>query len=128
MRKIYLVLSLLFFLFSCSKRKVPKDILGLEKMQAVYWDYMRADVFANEFVRKDSSKNPLLESAKLQNKVFALHKISKETFYKSYEYYLGKPLLLKELVDTMLVRQPKIYEEQQLQKRKRDSIPILEAL
>jgi len=105
---------------------MPADILGMEKMQAVYWDYMRADVFANEFVRRDSSKNVPVESARLQQKVFELHKITKETFYKSYDYYLRKPVLLKELLDTMLVRQPKIYEEENMQKRKMDSLPILE--
>ncbi len=125
MRRTSVILCALLFLFSCSKRKIPGNVLGMEKMQAVYWDYIQADVFANEFVRRDSSKDMLIESARLQNKVFALHKVSKETFYKSYQYYLGKPLLLKELLDTMLVRQPKIYEKQQLQKRKRDSIPTL---
>ena len=119
------MITIVVLMVSCSKRKIPKDILGTEKMQAVYWDYIRADVFANEYVRRDSSKKLLVESARLQDKVFKIHKVSRQAFYKSYEFYLKKPALLKEVLDTMLVRQPKIYEKQQLEKRKRDSLPAL---
>ncbi len=124
MRHIVVACTVVFFLFSCSNKKVPREVLGIEKMQAVYWDYLRADVFANEYVRRDSSKNPSIESARLQQKVFDLHKVSKEKFYKSYEYYLGKPLLLKEMLDTMLVRQPKIHEKENARRRRRDSLKI----
>ena len=54
------VVSLIFL--SCSKSKVPDGILKPEKMQAVFWDYIRADVFANEYVRRDTAKNPTIMS------------------------------------------------------------------
>ena len=76
-----------------------------EKMQAVYWDYIRADIYANEFLRKDSSKNIQLESAKLQLQVFKLHKTTREEFYRSYDYYLAHKELMMNMLDTMLVRQ-----------------------
>lgn len=96
------------FLLSCSKSSLPKNVLKPEKMQAVFWDYIRADVFTNEFIKKDSTKNPDVENARLQQQVFTKHKVSKETFYRSYDYYLKHQGLMKELMDTMLVRQQKI--------------------
>ena len=110
MRRIIL-LALVGSLAACSKSKLPKDVLEPEKMQAVYWDYLRADIFANEHVRLDSSKNLALENAKLQLQVFQLHKISKEQFYKSYEYYLNHRELMKDMLDTMLVRQKQKIEK-----------------
>lgn len=107
--------ALLFFLivallFSCSKSKVPSGILEPEKMQEVFWDFIRADVYANEIIRRDPTKNVELENAKLQVQVFQLHKVTREEFYKSYEYYLKHQQLMKSMVDTMLVRQQKLNE------------------
>ena len=99
-------------LYSCSESKLPSGILEPEKMQAVYWDYISADVFSNEFIRKDSSKDAALENEKLQEQIFQLHKVSKATFYKSYDYYLNHQLLMKDMLDTMLVRQQKPIETQ----------------
>ena len=105
-----LLLIAVVCLTACSKSKIPKDVLPPEKMQAVYWDYIKADVFANEFVRRDTSKKLELESAKLQAQVFQLHKISKEQFYRSYNFYLDHSGMMKNMLDTMLVRQKAIME------------------
>jgi ABC-type antimicrobial peptide transport system ATPase subunit len=99
---------MLLLIFSCSKSKTPPGILKPEKMQAVFWDYIRADVFTNQFIKKDSAKNVELENARLQQQVFKLHNTTKETFYKSYEYYLNHQGLMKDMMDTMMVRQQKI--------------------
>ncbi len=104
MMRFFLFVILIAGLFACNKSKFPKDILEPEKMQAVYWDFLRADIFANEFIRRDTSKNSEAENAKLQLQVFKIHNISKEQFYKSYEYYLNNKDLMKAMIDTMLVR------------------------
>lgn len=104
MMRYLLFVMLLACLAGCSKSKLPKDILEPEKMQAVYWDYLRADIFANEFVRRDTSKNAETENAKLQLQVFKIHKVSKEQFYKSFDYYLKNKDLMKAMLDTMLAR------------------------
>lgn len=89
-------------------------------MQAVFWDYIRADIFTDEFIKKDSAKNSAVENARLQQQVFFKHKVSRETFYRSYDYYLKHQGLMKDLVDTMLVRQqkkiPVIQDTTQLKK------------
>jgi hypothetical protein len=105
----------LFLIIGCSKSKVPKDLLPPDKMQAVYWDYLRADVFANEYVRRDTSLNVVIESARLQNQVFQLHKTNRKQFYTSYEYYLQTPERMKAMLDT-------IIHKQQVTTRMQDSL------
>ena len=83
---------------------MPKGILPPAKMQDVFWDYMRADVFTTDFIAKDSAKNLALENIKLQKEVFEIHHISKEEFYNSYDYYLKNTAQMKILLDTMLAR------------------------
>ncbi len=119
--KYALITLFTLVLVSCSKSKVPKGILKPEKMQAVFWDYIRADVYANEFVRRDTSKNAELENTRMQQQVFQLHKVTKKEFYDSYEYYLKHQELMKGMMDTMLVRQQKLNE------RKLDTTRILKA-
>lgn len=87
-----------------------------EKMQAVYWDFLKADIFTKDFIIKDSSKNLKNENAQLQLKIFLHHGITREEFYNSYEYYLNHTSLMKEMIDTMLVRQKKIPWKNQAQK------------
>jgi hypothetical protein len=112
MRYFYLTIFCCFsLLLSCSKSKLPSGVLEPEKMQDVYWDFLQADVFANEFVRKDSSKSAELENARLLKKIFKIHHVSRETFYKSYQYYLNHQVLMKNMIDTMLVRQKREEEK-----------------
>lgn len=92
-------------LLSCTKSSVPGSVLPLEKMQDVYWDYLRADIYANETVRNDSARSPRKENLRLQQMVFDKHKVSAKDFYKSYDYYLRNPVLMGRLIDTMTVRQ-----------------------
>ncbi len=108
--KFILLIVLATLFISCSKSKMPNGILEPEKMQAVFWDYMRADVYANEYLRKDSGRDLQKESAKLQQQVFQLHKISREQFYKSYEYYLYHTNEMKIMLDTLQVRQQNILD------------------
>ena len=125
MRYLSLAVILVALLFSsCSKKKVPPDILGPEKMQAVYWDYIRADVFANDFIKRDSSKNVEVENARLQQAIFKLHKVTKDEFYKSYDYYLNHQLLMKGMIDTMIARQQKIIIPPKIMDLKRDTFSL----
>lgn len=112
--RIAFFLVLLATVCGCSKSKAPKDLLPPDKMQAVYWDYLRADVFVNEFVRRDSTKSLEIESARLQNQVFKLHKTTRKQFYDSYNYYMHRPELMKPLLDT-------IIEKRQAEKKAQDS-------
>lgn len=107
----YFFFFLLILLVSCSRSKYPSGVLEPEKMQAVYWDFLRADVYAKEMVSKDSSKNIDSANIQFQQQLFAKHQITKETFYKSYEYYISHQLLMKEMLDTMQVRQQALWQQ-----------------
>lgn len=90
---------------SCSNKPGGyTGILTKEKMQAVMWDIIQADVFTDQFIKKDSLKNASLENIQLQNKIFAIHKISREAYYKSYDYYIYHTDLMKVILDSMTTK------------------------
>ena len=84
-----------------NKDGMPYGILDKEKMQVVFWDMIQAEVFTNQFIKKDSSKNAILINARLQQQIFALHKITKDQFYKSYRFYSLHPELMRPLLDSI---------------------------
>lgn len=90
-------------LFSCgSKNDIPDGIIKPVKMQTVLFDVIRADNFVFQYITKDSSKKPETELAKLQQQIFAVHKISRADFYKSYEFYKAHPDLMEPMLDSMI--------------------------
>ena len=100
---------LLLLISSCSKKK---EILPPEKMQAVMWEYIRADIYVNEFLKKDSSVNAEKEHAAILKKIFTKYQISKETFFENYQYYTSRSELVNPLLDTIFARQTKRNEIQ----------------
>lgn len=103
MMRIIFLLAGLVLINSCnSKSKLPADVLKPDKMRAVLWDVIKADVFTAEFVKKDSSKNAAAENLKLQQQIFAIHKISKADFYRSYDYYKAHTEIFKQVMDSMV--------------------------
>ena len=105
MIRICIFLFVLGSLISCGgKDKIPEGILKPDKMQAVFWDVINADVFTNDFIKKDSSKNAVEENLKLQQQIFAIHHVSKDVFYKSYDYYKTNTPVLKVMLDSMIVQ------------------------
>ena len=105
MRKIIAVFVVLLC-FSCKgkKRIVPAGILEPQKMQAVFWDYIRADVFTRDFIKKPYLKTDTLENIRLQNKIFDFYKISRKEFYKSYAYYTEHSELMGVIIDSMIAK------------------------
>ena len=103
MIRICIFIFALTVLNSCgNKNKIPQGILKPEKMQLVLWDVMKAEAFTADFIKKDSSKNALAENLKLQQEIFAIHKISKADFYSSYNYYKTNTPLFKTMLDSLI--------------------------
>ncbi len=93
---------LLFCILGCSNNKSRSSgVLPREKMQEVMWDIIGADVFTEQFIKKDSLKNLSFENMQLQNKIFAIHKITKVEFYRSYKYYLAHADQMKIILDSI---------------------------
>jgi len=107
MRKLLFPFFVFFFAISCTnKKKIPKDILQQQKMQAVLWDMISAGEFLSAFVlNKDSIINKDSTKLKIYGQVFQVHRITKEQFEKSYSYYRDHPELIKEIVDSLSKKQ-----------------------
>ncbi len=118
----YLLTSLLALLvFSCSQKdEVPKGILKTEKMQLLFWDFLRAEVYSSNFAKRDSIRSEAIENLKIQNKIFKLHNVTKEEFYRSYIYYSNHKELMTKMIDSMIAMQKREKEI----KNKKDSLPV----
>lgn len=103
MKGFFITIAMLCML-GCSNKKNNSGILGKEKMQAVMWDIIGADVFTEQFVKKDSLKIASIENMQLQNKIFALHKVTRAQYYKSYDYYISHTDLMKAVLDSMTTK------------------------
>ena len=104
MIRICIFLVGLVLITACNdKDKMPDGILKPDKMQAVLWDVIKADAFTTEFIKSDTTKNAAAENLKLQQQIFAIHKITKDDFYTSYDYYKLNTPLFKKILDSMIV-------------------------
>ena len=121
----YLVFTLLIFLvIGCTNKSgTPAGIFGKEKMQSIMWDIIRAEVFTDQFIKKDSSKNVFQENMKLQNAIFSIHKVTRSEYYKSYDYYISHTDLIRGVLDSMSAKADRDRPEIFLQ---RPEIPPVE--
>jgi Domain of unknown function (DUF4296) len=104
MKQCAVLFCLVTFISCGNKEKIPAGILKPDKMQAVLWDIIRADAFTAEIIKKDSSKNATQEDLKLQQQIFAIHQVTKDDFYKSYDYYKANPGQMKVMMDSMIIQ------------------------
>jgi len=104
--KNLLLLVMITSIISCgSENDIPDGILPPQKMEPVLWDYLRADAYTTDYLKRDSTVNDTLENLKLQQKLFAYYKVSREDFYKSYDYYISHSGMLTKIIDSMLAKQ-----------------------
>ena len=96
-------LLIAILVYSCNNSS--SSILPQKKMQAVMWDIMKADAFAQQLAAKDSLKKLPEENKKLVAGIFLIHNITAEQFKKSYQYYLEHPDILKIIVDSINAQQ-----------------------
>lgn len=113
MKPVYFLLCTIF-LYACSTN--TKDILSAEKMEIILWELTKADAFTQEFIVKDTNADLTKENLKLQQKIFTNNSTDKITFYKSYDYYLHHEELLKPLLDSIVVKNGRIKENERLKK------------
>ncbi|MEJ7610271.1 MAG: DUF4296 domain-containing protein [Ferruginibacter sp.] len=112
--KIPFLFFICVLLFSCSTKKMPADILPPEKMELLLWDQLKADAFTKDFLLKDSSVDAGKENRALQEKIFRKHKTDKNTFYKSYSYYLDHGDMLKNIMDSVIAKQGRVRERMRI--------------
>ena len=89
-------------LSACSEQNdIPGDVIQPKQMEKIVWDMLLADETALQNKLKDTALNMKAESFRLYDHVFAIHNISREHFYKSYEYYQKHPLLYQSLIKSV---------------------------
>ena len=103
MSRTSIILALSLALISCgNKNSVPSGILKPARMQEVLWDIILADAFTTQHTRSTAPSIAEAENAKLQKQVFAIHDITREDFYKSFDYYKEHTNLMKPLLDSII--------------------------
>ena len=122
MMKVLIPVILIFLQWGCSnKGNTQPAILNKDKMAAVLWDIMRANSFTELYIKKDSLKNATLENMKLQQQIFTIHNVSKEAFYKSYNYYSLQPDQMRVILDSIAARS----ERNRIQVYQQPPAPVL---
>ena len=89
--------------FGCGDgNKAPSNLLAKEKMQLVMWDLLEANSFTQRYMKMDTLKNPAIENLHMQQQIFQLHKVNKDDFYRSYDYYSSHPDEMRILLDSIV--------------------------
>jgi len=96
----WLILVVFIGSFSCNLT-VSKDVLPPKKMQAVLWDMMQADEMAEYYSSSDSSFKGIANRIVYYQKIFAIYKITRETFTRSLGYYKDHPASLRPILDSL---------------------------
>ena len=102
--------SLLIFLVlivACHspKENIPTGIIPPKQMELILWDYLKADAYAAEFLKKRSGVDDSLENMKFQQTIFEHYKITRQDFYKSYQFYCKNPKMLSDIMDSINAHQ-----------------------
>jgi len=94
---------LFLVLVACSgKNDTPPDVLERKKMESLMWDMIQADQYYREYLIRDSVGKDIQQMRyNLYEEVFKIHKISRATFEKSYDYYSNRPKLMKDIFDSL---------------------------
>lgn len=113
--RIIAVILIVVILVACNSKRAPKGILEPEPMQAVLWDMFMAGEFLQGYVLlQDTGIHKLVKSDQVYNKVLALHKIDRETFDKSMNWYRQHPQMMKEVLDSIAAQNKEKSDQQSL--------------
>jgi Domain of unknown function (DUF4296) len=96
---------LIILLTTCSLLacKHNATIIPPQQMKLIMWDMVTADEWLKIAAKSDSNIVATKQNTSLYNKVFILHKTTKETFYNSYKFYQTHPNEMKLLLDSLSV-------------------------
>ena len=84
---------------------VPSGVIGKEEMGDILWDIMQADQYAANYIVKDSGKvNVKMETLKLYEEVFRMHKVSRDEFRKSFQFYQDHPDITRTMFDSLVAK------------------------
>ena len=111
MRALVVLTSLIFFFACSSGQNIPDSVLPPKKMEAIFWDMLRADELAGQYKLTDTSKTLLQLHSELYDKIFSLHKISRDEFNKSFRFYQSRPDVFKPILENLSKRSDKAIKK-----------------
>jgi len=112
MRIIAGLLCIVLIVGCSEKDTIPSGVLGKEEMGSIIWDMMQADQYAGNYLIKDSAKvNVKMETLKLYEEVFRLHKVTREEFRKSFQFYQDHPDITRTMFDSLIARGNRMRSE-----------------
>jgi len=98
------IVLLMVLAFSCVNGEKKADILSESKMKELMWDMIRADQYVSDHLARDSTRNKKVESVKLYEEIFHLHKVTRDQFKRSLAYYTSQPDLFRPIIDSLAKR------------------------
>jgi len=98
------VAIIFFILIAACKSNYFDKAIPLNTMKLIVWDMACADEFILEKQVNDTNyKKYKIDTLRtnMYQRVFAIHKVSKEDFYKNYFKYQEQPNIFKVLIDSV---------------------------
>jgi hypothetical protein len=108
--KIFFAIFIFSIVFFCCSEKQGKDpsVLPEKQMTDIMWDMLRADMYVQDFILKDTTKKKSEESTKLYDEIFRIHRVTADQFKKSLNYYQANPSSFKPILDSLITKQKEI--------------------
>ncbi|MFM7672282.1 MAG: DUF4296 domain-containing protein [Bacteroidota bacterium] len=104
-RSISLLVLVSLFIACSDRSSLPAGVLPGEKMEAVLWDMLRADLFvANYIAIRDSSQAGHAKGPQLYAATLKKHGISDSVFKTSLNYYRKHPKQFYPILDSIAQR------------------------
>ena len=95
-----MLLAYLFASFSCSSEKIPEEVLKHEQMVPILVDMYLAESKVNELkIKRDSA---LIIFQVYEERIYAKHNVSYDTYRASLAYYYDHPEVLENIYETVL--------------------------
>lgn len=102
MIRYLVIVSVALIIFSCNSADyIPSNIIKPAQMENIFWDMMRGDILAQEIIKKDSIQTLKTANYTITEKIFAIHKTSREKFKESLDFYSRHPALLQIIFDSL---------------------------
>src|ERR1700729_217286 len=98
-----LTVLLIMMMAGCSNRSsVPNDIIQPDSMQRIMRDVILAEQYSVQYLPKDSLKPDKLKANEdLLEAIFRIHRITREDFKKSLQFYESRPDMSKKIFDSL---------------------------
>ncbi len=102
MRILFFLMFVLVATACINKNSVPNNIIKQEKMQKIMMDLLLADAVNSELSSRDTNFKLTAQNKYRFEQIFKNYQISKDQFYKSYNYYLSHPDIFKPITDSIV--------------------------